>query len=127
MSRPDVWTHNGVLVLTGDWLAVAAQAVKIAQRARHHNGAPPSRDYQLLADALMSAAGHSDVRTPATLRQFPHELPTITVPQAAEWLGRSERQIRRTAGTFGGRKIGGRWLLDEHAVRSHITDNESTT
>ena len=127
MSRSDLVVAGSCVVLTGDWLAVAAQSVKIAQRARHHNGAPPSRDYQLLADALMSAAGHSDVRTPKVLRQFPHELPTITVPQAAEWLGRSERQIRRTASSFGGRKIGGRWLLDEHAVRSHITDKESTT
>ena len=121
-SRPDVWTHNGVLVLTGDWLAVAAQAVKIAQRARRQNGLPVSRIYEQLGNELtkaMASSGHSDVRTPTVLRQLPHEQPTVTVEQAAERRGRSARQTRRLARQLGGRKLGGIWYLDEHAIAEH--------
>ena len=129
MSRPDLVVAGSCVVLTGDWLRVAAQAVAIAQRARQRNGVPVSRAYELLGDALTAAvsdSGHSDVRIPQELRQLPHEQPTITVAQAAAWLGRSERQVRRTARSFNGRKIGGRWLLDEFTVRALITDKEST-
>ena len=56
MSRPDLVVAGSCVVLTGDWLAVAAQAVAIAQRARRQNGLPVSRIYEQLGEALMSAA-----------------------------------------------------------------------
>ena len=122
MSRTDLVVAGSCVVLTDEWLAVAAQAVAIAQRARRYNGAPPSQAYRLLGEALtraVSASGHSDVRTTATLSELPYEQPTLTVEQAAEQLGRSARQTRRIARQLGGRKLGGIWYLDEHAVAEH--------
>ena len=116
------------VVLTGDWLAVAAQAVKIAQRARHHNGAPPSESYRLLGDALtaaVSAAGLPDVRLTPALRQLPYDNPTVPIERVAEQLGVGIRQARRQAPKLGGRKIDGKWFCDELAVREHVTGKEN--
>ncbi len=123
----DLVVADSCVVLTGDWLRVAAQAVKIAERARRQNGLPVSRIYQQLDAALteaVAAKGHSDVRTPAALSVLPHEQPTLTVEQAAEQLGRSARQTRRIARQLGGRKIAGQWWLDEHAVAEHCAGRD---
>ena len=118
------------VVLTDDWLRVAAQAVAIAQRWRKLNGSPPSRAYERLDEALraaVSAAGLPDVRLTPALRQLPYENPTVPIERVAEQLGVGLRQARRQAPKLGGRKIDGKWFCDELAVREHITDKESTT
>jgi len=129
MSRSDLVVAGTAVVLTGDWLTVAAQAVAIAQRARHHNGAPPSESYRLLGDALtaaVSAAGHTDFRLTPALRQLPYEKPTVPIERVAEQLGVGLRQARRQAPKLGGQKIDGKWFCDELAVREHITEKENT-
>jgi len=128
MSSPDLVVAGSCVVLTDEWLRVAAQAVKIAQRARHHNGAPPSESYRLLGDALtaaVSAAGHPDVRLTPALQQLPYDNPTVPIERLAEQLGVGLRQARRQAPKLGGRKIDGKWFCDELAVREHITGKEN--
>ena len=67
----------------------------------------------------MSANGHTDVREPEEMQDYPCEQPTVTVAEAAEQLGLSERQTRRRAPQLGGRRIGGVWLLDQTAIDEH--------
>lgn len=69
--------------------------------------------------AAMAAAGHSDVRLPAIGNAVPMK-PTVPLDEAADRLGVSLRQARRLAPRVGGRKIGGRWFVDEMALREHI-------
>lgn len=119
-GRTDLVVADSCVVLTGEWLRVAAQAVKIAQRARRQNGLPVSRIYEQLGEALMSAAGHSDVRLTPALRQLPNDNPTVPVERLAEQLGVGLRHARRQAPKLGGRKVDGKWFCDELAVREHI-------
>ena len=111
------------VVLTGEWLESALQAVLIAARARSRNGLPNSGSHLALAQALnaaMSARGHSDGRVTEDWEDHPQqEPPTVTVAEAARQLGLSERQTRRRAPQLGGKRIGGVWLLDQDAVNEH--------
>lgn len=110
---------GGVVVIHGTTARTLCQALLIAERARRINGLPPSTDYAELIDALhaVSDNGQTDVRAVPDLPPSNHD--SITVRAAAHQLGICERQARRIAAQLGGRKVGGRWLLDEQAVREH--------
>ena len=118
----DLFVAGGCVVITGDMLDATRSAILIATRARKLNGYHIPAGYRDLVAAIEQASriGHVDVRTEPVLRQLPHEPPTVPITEAATRLGLSKRQIRRRAAQLGGRKIGGRWLLDEHAIREHI-------
>ncbi|WP_029108582.1 helix-turn-helix domain-containing protein [Mycobacterium sp. URHD0025] len=114
---------GSAVVLTGEWLEAARQAVLIAARTRHHNGLPVGTKLTALACALntaaMSANGQTDVRKTKVLQSIPREQSTVTIDDAATRLGLSHRQVRRIAEQLGGRKVGGRWLLDQTAIDEH--------
>lgn len=116
---------GGTVILSGAWVEATRQAVLIAVRARYRNGLPISASYSALTSALntavMSANGHLAVRKTEVLQDLPHEHPTVTIDQAATQLGLSARQVRRIAAELGGRKIGGRWLLDQTAITERST------
>lgn len=83
------------------------------------NGAPTSLAYLALAAALTQAksvGGRSDVREDLVLQQYPQNHPDVPIGQAAQRLRLSDRQVRRLAPRLGGRKIGGRWFVDEQAL-----------
>ena len=102
------------VVLTGDALALVAYAVDTTQRARARNGLPPLAGLVSLR-ALVTPAGHGD--NPSDPEGEPE---LVTTREAAELLRCSERTARRLAPKLGGRNIGGRWLLDRHAVAEHL-------
>jgi hypothetical protein len=121
---------GGVVILSGEWLEAAREAMMIAARTRHHNGLPASATQTALACALNTAAnastltpvsanGRSDVREIELCQRIPHEQPTVTISDAAQQLGLSDRQVRRLAAELGGRKIAGSWLLDQDAINEH--------
>lgn len=113
---------GGVVVISGTAARTLCEAVLIAERARRSSGLPVSRDYSTLAaelHAAVSASGQSDVR--AVPDPDPDVVePTVPIEQAAAELGLSKRQTRRLAPVLGGRIVGGRWLLDQQAIREHI-------
>ena len=111
---------NGIVLLHGDWLDVTLHAIAAAQRRRVQNGLPPGRAFSALAQAVAAAqqaSGHADAAN--TPEAHDGVEPTVTVPEAAERLGLSDRQIRRIARRLGGKKTAGRWLMDDDAVREH--------
>lgn len=112
--------HAGpVVVVSGPAARACLDCVAIAVRTRRQNGLPNSSVYLALAEALrkaVSAYGHWDVREAPVVQHVEHPM---TVKEAADMLNRSTRQITRLAERLGGRKIGGRWLLDAQAVREH--------
>lgn len=113
---------GSAVILTGPAAESALQAVLIAVRARRANGLPPAPAYRVLAAALhaaRSADGHTDAPEPHGAQDFPLE-PTIPAHEAAQRLGVGARQIRRLAPRLGGRKIGGRWFVDETALTEHL-------
>lgn len=119
---------GSAVILTGDAAEVARQAVASARRSRRVNGLPDTPAYQLLAESLtqvVSAAGRTDVREPAAGQHFPYEPPTVPLELAAQRLGVGHRQARRLAPLLGGRKIGGRWFIDEHALTEHLDGKEA--
>ena len=111
---------GGVVVVHGTAARTLCQAVLIAERARRSNGLPASADYgELIAELhAVSATGQTDVRDAPDLPLSNHDS-SITVAAAAQRLKLSERHVRRMACTFGGRKLGGRWILDELAVSEY--------
>ena len=113
------------VVLTDEWLVIARQAVLIADAARRRNGLPHSTKYIALAEAFTTALSmsdnrHSDVDDLANLQDYPQTITTVTIAEAAKQLGLCERQTLRYAPQLGGRKIGGRWLLDQGAIDEHL-------
>lgn len=118
MSAPDVQVWPGVVLLQGSALRAVFDAVRIAGRSRRLSGLPDSAIYLELARAFATAAadsGQSDVREVVV----PHIDPTVEVIDAAGQLGLSERQVRRLAPRLGGRRINGRWRLDQDAIDEH--------
>ena len=112
---------GGVVVIHGTAARTLCEAVLIAERSRRSSGLPLSRDYATIAAELyaaMSASGQSDVRADADIHPE-YVQPTVPIEQAAAELGLSKRQTRRLAPELGGRIIGGRWLLDRHALNEH--------
>lgn len=123
MTSPGLVVAGTAVILTGDAARAALQAVLIAIRSRRLSGLPNSAAYTELAQALADAAtadGQSDVPKHAVGQGFPAEVPTVPIDDAAARLGLSPRQVRRLAPKLGGRIIGGRWLLDEQAIREHL-------
>lgn len=122
------WRLDGLVVagtaviLTGGAARAALQAALIAIRARRANGLPDSEAYRELARALAQAesgGGHSDAREHVAVEHFSVG-PTVPLVEAATRLGLSDRQARRLAPRLGGRKIAGRWLIDEQALMDQI-------
>lgn len=118
---------DGVLVVSGAAARTLCEAVLIAERARRSAGLPLSRDYETLAQELyatMSASGQSDIAADAACD--PEVVgPTVPIEQAAAELGCSKRQARRIAPELGGRIVGGRWLIDRHALNEHLEGRDS--
>lgn len=107
--------EHGVL-LTGSAIDAVLYAVDLAQRARGHNGLPPSRMLAALAEAL-AAPGQTDTATePVRHPEGVGVRETVSTQEAANLLGRSPRTVRRLAPQLGGRRVGGVWLLDRQAV-----------
>ena len=122
MNPPGLVVAGTAVILTGESLKHALDAVLIAARGRTLNGLPNSATHLELAKAFtaaMSARGHSDVREPEELQHYPQAVPTVTVAEAAIQLELTERQTRRHAPKLGGKKIAGRWLLDQDAIDEH--------
>lgn len=113
---------GGVVVLSGDALRAAMQCVVITIRNRALSGLPNGTYEQLAQElgAAMAEGGQSDVRTTAVREIDVMQRPTVPIGEAATRLGLSHRQVRRLAPKLGGQIIGGRWLVDELAVREHI-------
>lgn len=117
---------GGAVVLTGEAVELALGAALIAIKARRANGLPEHR-YRALAEELnraRSATGHSDVPEVPLVQHFPEAEVPIAV--AAQRLRICERQMRRLAPQFG-RKVGGRWLIDDAALRDEQDRRSSTT
>ncbi|MDO0977182.1 hypothetical protein [Mycolicibacterium frederiksbergense] len=111
------------VVLTGPAVETALQAALIAIRSRRANGLPDSPMYRALATALAQARsgdGHADVREHVVGQHFSVEAPTVPIATAADRLDICDRQARRLAPALGGRKIGGRWFVDEQALAEYI-------
>ena len=114
---PGLVVAGPVLVLHGEWLDVTLHAIAAAQRRRSHNGLPPGRALTMLAQAVASAqrpSGQTDTANATNAHDGVE--PTVSVTEAATRLGVCERTIRRKAPRLGGKKIRGRWLLDDDAV-----------
>lgn len=70
----------------------------------------------------MSAGGQT-VRSETAIRDTADmhpTAPTVPLEDAAERLGISTRHARRIAPKLAGRKAGGRWFVDETALREHL-------
>jgi hypothetical protein len=107
--KPGLVVAGPVVVITGDWLRAALQAVQLAARRRGLDGLPPSADYGQLAEALRSALA-ADGREPVA------EQPDwVSTRQAARKLGCSERNARRIAARVGHR-VGRQWLIPADAL-----------
>lgn len=104
----------GALLLDGPALAVVAYSVAVAQQARRRNGRPPLAALDALASTL-AAAGQADED-----QDHHGDAEYMTTDDAARLLGISPRTARRLAPGLGGRKVGGRWLVDALAVREHL-------
>lgn len=127
---PTVVQVGPVVLLSGESLRTALDALLKAATARRRNGLPTSRAYAELAKALtsaMSANGQSDVRETQPLHHVLREVPQIPLAEAAQRLGLSRRHTRRLAPRLGGRLIAGRWWLDETAIREHSEGHHQWT
>lgn len=107
----------GVVVVSGDALRAAVDCCRIAARSRRLSGLPHSRTHDDLLTAFLTAAGRVDVRETVAA---PPLTPTVTIEEAADRMNKSRRQVRRMAPKLGGKKIGGRWLLDDQAITEHL-------
>ena len=122
MSESGLVRAGGVVVLSGPALKAARDCALIAAKHRKRSGIS-CQNYEALAcelAAAMAASGHSDVRSPSIRKAVPVEQPTVPADEVAARLHISDRQARRLAPRLGGRKIAGRWFVDETALREHI-------
>lgn len=123
MSEFGLLRSGGVVVLSGPALRAARDCALIAVKHRKRSGIP-YQNYLALAcefSEAMAASGHSDVRSPPISKAVPVDKPAVPLDKAAVRLGISLRQARRRAPQLGGRKIAGRWFVDEAALNEHIT------
>jgi hypothetical protein len=123
MSDSGLTRVGGVVVLNGPALRSALQATLIATRNRKLSGLP-TQTYDALAcelHAAMAAAGQSVIdQTELAQPDAMDEHPTVPLAEASARLNISDRQARRRAPQLGGKKIAGRWFVDEIALRQHI-------
>lgn len=116
-----LWVADGgAVVISGSMLTTLRQVVLIAARTRQRSGLPLSAHHHALLDAVATATGQPDTTSGHDRDPWVHEAPTVTVAEAASRLGVSERTARRMAPRLGGRRIGGRWLLDTQAITEHL-------
>jgi hypothetical protein len=118
---PGLLRVGGVVILTGPALRSALECAFITVKHRGLSGLPNQR-YEALARELhtaVSAAGQSDVPKPAACEPVSVVQPTVPISEAATRLGISSRQTRRLAPRLAGQIVGGRWLVDEVALREH--------
>ncbi len=114
--------HGPVVVLSGVALEPALRAVLIAARQGRLNGVRDSPAYTALATAFTQAMadnGHEHVGSETVVALCISDNSTVTIAEADPRLNRSQRPTRRRATELGGQKIGGRWLLDDDAIRQH--------
>lgn len=118
-----VQAFPGCVVVTDSGLRAAADACLIAIRSRRLSGRPHSKILEELAAAFIeaSATGQSDVRGVVCVPV----LPTVALSEVVARTGLSDRQVRRLAPKLGGKKIGGRWFVDEQALQEHLEGQES--
>ena len=107
----------GAVLLSGTDLETAFYAVRAAQRYRQWQGLAPSTQLAQL-HAVMSGSGQTDVPDEAGAQGEP-VLNDLSITEAAGILGCSARHVRRLALGLGGRRVGGRWVLDRLAVAEH--------
>ncbi|KUI13604.1 hypothetical protein AU192_04160 [Mycobacterium lehmannii] len=119
---------GGVVVLSGPALHSALQATLIAIRNRKLSGLP-TLPYEALAcelRAAMTADGHAAIAIGAVSDPVPvDEQPSVPLAEAAARLNISDRQARRRAPQLGGRRIAGRWFVDQLALRQHIEGRQA--
>ncbi|RDH75505.1 DNA-binding protein [Mycolicibacterium moriokaense] len=122
MNESGLIRVDGVVILTGRALRTTLSATLTTIRSRRRTGSP-NDEYEVLAGeiiAAMAAAGQTDVHSPTISHPVP-EQPTVPITQeVADRMNVSLRQARRLAPQLGGKKIGGRWFVDEAALREHI-------
>ena len=118
-APPPIQTFNGVVIVSGAALPAAAQAVLIALRSRRLSGLPASPVYTELLSAFHTAQS-ANGQTDDPCEVIAQSSPTVPIAEASTRLGVSPRQARRLAPRLGGRRVGGRWLLDEQAIAEHI-------
>ena len=101
------------VILTGEHLTAAREAVRIARVVRERNGLPEARALLELAGLLAPSPQRDAQESP------PEQSEPMTTRQAAAVLEVSPRQVRRLASRLGGHSIAGRLLVDAAAVREH--------
>jgi hypothetical protein len=111
---------GGVIVLAGDWLEVVLQELHLAQRHRRQNRLPDNANRALAAaiQQAMSAGPARDTPNPGVAHN--NNSRWLTVREAAEQLGCTERHVRRIAPQLDGVLASGRWFVPETAIREHV-------
>lgn len=113
-----------LVVVTGrEDLEAVLTAVRLAQSRRSRNGLPDNPTYTRLAATLsqaMSACPRSDRPKPAVAQTDSSRW--LTIREAAEMMGYSERHARRLAerGLLDGEFSAGRWHIPEAAIVEHM-------
>lgn len=107
----------GAVLLDGRHLDALRYCIDVARRARRRTGLPPVAAVDALAALVepVTDPGHPDSGEGPTV-----EPEGMTTHDAAALLGVSDRTARRLAPALGGRRIGGRWLVDRQAVAQHL-------
>lgn len=109
-----------VLLLTGDAIELAAAAIAMAIQGRTLAGKPPHRGLQALLAACNPEWPQGDKPDEAADHAERVGLGLMTSTEAASFLGCSPRTARRLAARLDGQLVGGRWMLDRHAVQQHL-------
>ncbi|MGO9098908.1 MAG: hypothetical protein ACLP9Y_05490 [Mycobacterium sp.] len=119
-QHPGLMVAGTAVIIEGPMLKHALLGIQhIIQRRRHHE-LPVPAEWVALEAALtraMSACPASDL--PDTVIGD-HGSQMVTTREGAAMLGVTERHIRRLAPRLGGKRVAGRWLLDDDALREHI-------
>jgi excisionase family DNA binding protein len=102
------------VVLTGEHLAAAREAVRIARLARERNNLSDPPILIELAELLQPCPRGDVPEVPIS----DHE--AMTTREVAELLGVSPRHVRRLAPGLDGFTKGGRLLFPADAVRQHL-------
>lgn len=130
MSESGLTRVGAVVIVTGPALQLVLNCAAIAVKQRKMSGLPFSTTpYESLVCELrdaMAADGHSVIRSGAVRDPVPvDEQPTVPLAEAAALLHISDRQARRRARQLGGRKIAGRWFVDELALGQHLEGRQA--
>ena len=127
-SIPGLHRVGPVILLDGPAVQAVLDALFIAENYRRYSGNSVgtfSAIAQVLAAALVSGSGQSDMGTDAEMEHVRLRQESVSIQAAAAMLELSPRQVRRLAPKLGGRIVGGRWLLDRIAITEHLHGKES--